>query len=80
MKNKEEKGEMDYDLKNDIRIFKAKNKAYKKSVELENIVLDIDANGSVSGVQIFDASRFFGVKKNNLLKIPKWMFDFYSIM
>ncbi len=74
MKNKqkhlEEKGLLDYDLKNDILSFKVKNKEYKKSIEAENIVIDLDEAGYIIGVQIFEASKFLNLEKKDLMKIP----------
>ena len=40
MKSLKEKGEADYDFKQDILFFKTKDRTYKKSIELHNIVLD----------------------------------------
>ncbi|MEK6947785.1 MAG: DUF2283 domain-containing protein [Nanoarchaeota archaeon] len=70
--NLNEKGESDYDYKNDILFFKAKDREYSKSIELNNLVIDIDANGYVTGLQIFEASRYLGITKDSLIKVPKW--------
>lgn len=69
-----EKGEMDYDYKQDILFFKAKGREYAKSIELDNIVIDIDSKGFITGIQIFEASKFLGLEKKDLMKIPKWNF------
>ncbi|MEK6955112.1 MAG: DUF2283 domain-containing protein [Nanoarchaeota archaeon] len=71
-KNLNEKGESGYDYKNDILFFKAKDREYSKSIELNNLVIDIDANGYVTGLQIFEASRYLGITKDSLIKVPKW--------
>ena len=42
---------------------------------MENIVLDIDKEGYIVGIQIFEASKFLELSKNKLLKIPKWEFN-----
>ena len=57
------KGEFLYDFKHDILMFKIKDREYKKSVELQNFVADIDEEGFVTGAQIFDASKVFGIDK-----------------
>lgn len=75
MKNIKAKGEVDYDLKNDILFFKTKNREYVKSVELDNIVLDIDSEGFIVGIQIFEASEFLKMSKINLRDVPKWEFN-----
>lgn len=73
-KNLKGKGEMDYDYKQDILFFKTKDREYAKSIELDNIVLDIDSAGFIVGIQIFEASKFLGVEKLILMKIPTWQF------
>lgn len=70
-KNKN-KGEMDYDYENDILYFKVSNKDYYKSLELDNIVVDFDQNNLITGLQIFNASDFLNIDKEQLVKIPNW--------
>lgn len=74
MNAKDLKGEADYDFKHDILFFKTKNREYKKSIELENFTLDIDEEGFITGIQIFEASKFLNLDKVALMKIPKWKF------
>ena len=69
-----EKGEMDYDYKQDILFFKTKSREYVKSIELNNIVIDIDSENFITGIQIFEASKFLGLDKKDLMKIPTWSF------
>ena len=68
------KGEFDFDFKHDVLFFKTSEREYVKSIELNNIVLDIDKEGFIVGIQIFEASKFLNIDKENLLKIPKWQF------
>jgi uncharacterized protein YuzE len=68
------KGEYCYDYKYDILFFKAAEREYRKSIEIDNIVVDIDSKGFVTGIQIFEASKFLNISKSNLLKIPSWEF------
>ena len=70
-----EKGESDYDYKQDILFFKTSERDYSKSIELNNIVLDVDKGGFIVGVQIFDASKFLDLSKDTLLKIKHWQFE-----
>ncbi len=76
MQNKtiKSKGEVDYDYNHDILFFKASEKDYLKSIELDNMVVDVDKQGHITGVQIFEASKFLNVKKDMLLKILQWEF------
>ncbi len=70
------KGEVDYDFKHDILFFKTKDRKYAKSIELlNNIVVDVDKEGFLVGIQIFDASEFLNLDKKELLSIPKWSFN-----
>ena len=54
-------GEMDYDYINDILFFKVKNREYDRSLEFENLVIDIDSENFIIGIQIFDASKFLRI-------------------
>ena len=70
------KGEVDYDFKQDILFFKTKDRKYARSIELlDNIVVDVDKEGFLVGIQIFDASEFLNLDKKELLSIPKWIFN-----
>jgi len=70
------KGEVDYDFKHDVLFFKTKDRKYAKSIELlDNIVIDVDKEGFLVGIQIFDASEFLNLDKKELLSIPKWVFN-----
>ena len=70
-------GEMDYDYVNDILFFKVKNREYDRSLEFENMVIDIDSENFITGIQIFDASKFLRMDKSVLRAVPKWTFQAY---
>ncbi|MEK6872259.1 MAG: DUF2283 domain-containing protein [Nanoarchaeota archaeon] len=74
-KHLEGQGEVDYDFVNDILFFKVKDRTYDKSIEFENLVIDIDDKEFITGIQIFDASKFLQVNKESLRNIPKWTFQ-----
>lgn len=69
------KGEFSYDYTDDILFFKVKDRAYDHSLELEDIVLDIDTEGFITGIQIFGASKMFNVDKTTLRNIKAWEFN-----
>ena len=74
-KRLEGKGEVDYDYKHDLLFFKTKEREYAKSIELlDNLVVDVDKEGFLTGIQIFDASEFLDIDKKSLLQIPNWQF------
>lgn len=70
----EAEGEMDYDYADDILFFKVKNREYDFSIEFQNMVIDIDEEKFIVGIQIFGASKFLRMSKINLREIPKWQF------
>jgi len=71
----EEKGEVDYDYINDVLFFKVKNREYDKSLEFGNLIVDVDTEEFIVGIQIFDASEFLKVNKESLRNIPNWTFQ-----
>lgn len=75
IKSIKSKGQVDYDYKYDILFFKAAERDYVKSIELDNLVLDIDKEGLIVGIQIMEASKFLCMDKKTLLKIPTWIFE-----
>ena len=76
LKSIQGKEEVDYDFKHDILFFKTKDRKYAKSIELlDSIVVDVDKEGFLVGIQIFDASEFLNLDKKELLSIPKWLFN-----
>lgn len=71
----EAEGEMDYDYVNDILFFKIRNREYDFSIEFQNMVIDIDEEKFIVGIQIFEASKFLRMSKLNLREIPTWRFN-----
>lgn len=71
----EAEGEMDYDYINDILFFKVKDREYDFSIEFQNMVIDVDKEQFIVGIQIFDASDFLKMNQANLRKIAKWQFN-----
>ena len=69
------KGEVNYDYKHDILFFKTSEREYLKSIELDNVVLDLDKEDFLVGIQIFEASKFLKIKKKDLLLIPFWEYS-----
>ena len=70
----EAEGEMSYDYVNDILLFKIKDREYDYSIEFQNMVIDIDNEQFIVGIQIFDASEFLKIGKEHLRKITNWKF------
>jgi uncharacterized protein YuzE len=70
-----EKGESDYDYRQDILFFKTAERDYARSIELNNLVLDVDKEGFIVGIQIFEASGFLDLSKDALLSVKHWHFE-----
>jgi len=70
-----EKGSFDYDYLNDVLFFKVDEREYSYSMELLGYVIDVDSEGYVVGLQIFDASTYFGMSKDCLRKVVNWRLD-----
>ena len=69
------KGEADYDLMHDVLFFKVKNREYDRSIEIDNIVIDIDKEDFPMGMQMFDASEFLRMPKIALKNVQKWQME-----
>ena len=39
------------------------------------MVIDVDNEKFIIGIQVFEASKFLGLSKINLREIPKWKFN-----
>jgi len=68
-------GVIDYDYKEDTLFFKVKGREYKKSIDFDDLVLDIDKEGFVTGVQIFGASKLFSIDKIALNSVKRMEFS-----
>lgn len=69
------KGEYTYDFRNDILLFKIKNRDYAMSIEFENLIVDIDTQGYITGLRIFDASQLFKLSKLALSNVKIFEFN-----
>lgn len=68
-------GEYDYDYKNDLLYFKIKNREYDSSLDFGNLVADIDKEGFITGLRIFDASKILGIPKVALKNVQEFEFN-----
>jgi uncharacterized protein YuzE len=69
------KGEVDYDYVNDILFFKVKDREYDFSVEFPGMVMDVDSEQFITGIQIFNASEFLQTPKVYLRETPDIQFQ-----
>ncbi|MEK6823356.1 MAG: DUF2283 domain-containing protein [Nanoarchaeota archaeon] len=70
------KGVYTYDYDNDILLFCVKDREYARSLDFEGIVVDVDTEGLVKGIQVFDAAKTFRIPKLHLKNISG--FEFYA--
>ncbi len=66
------RGKYSYDLESDLLIFKIEDIPYIKSLEYENLLIDLGPRGTLSGIRIFDASTIFGVLKQSLVDVKNF--------
>ncbi|PIR39928.1 MAG: hypothetical protein COV33_02535 [Candidatus Zambryskibacteria bacterium CG10_big_fil_rev_8_21_14_0_10_34_34] len=68
------KGEFDYDYQGDTLFFKVKEREYDFSLEIGNMVIDFDTEQFLVGIQVFNASEFFGLPKIVLRSLKHFQF------
>lgn len=69
------KGEYVYDYSNDILLFKIRDRDYNISLDFENLIVDVDTKGFITGLRLFDASKIFGLSKLALNSIKQFEFN-----
>jgi|SRR3989344_5922025 len=69
------KGEYTYDYPNDILLFKTKDRDYAKSLEFGNLIVDIDTEGFITGLRLFDASKILQLSKITLKNLKQFEFN-----
>jgi Protein of unknown function (DUF2283). len=62
----------DYDLENDSAFFYGTGKKYKKSMDLNGIILDMSEDDYVMAIEVLDASKKFNISKTDLLNLKRF--------
>ncbi|ADC70061.1 Protein of unknown function DUF2283 [Methanocaldococcus sp. FS406-22] len=62
------KVKIDYDYENDSLLVYKDGRKSKKTLDLDDILIDFDENGDVVGIEMLNASKLFNVDKFDLLK------------
>jgi uncharacterized protein YuzE len=66
------KAKIDYDYQNDSLYIFGLDRVYNTSFEADNnLILDLDSNGKINGLEFLEASKRFGISKNYLKNILK---------
>lgn len=71
----EGKGKFDYDYIHDILLFTIKDRLYDRSIELGDVIIDLDTEENIMGVQIFEVSKQTGISKAHFRDIKKFGFE-----
>jgi len=69
---KSEANKYDYDFQNDTIFFYGENDKYKFSVDLDGIILDVNEDNYIMGIEILDASKKFNFSKSDLRAISEF--------
>ncbi len=62
-------GKLNYSLKEDILYTRPYNRNYESSVQYGDIIVDLDNDKRVAGIEILDASKVFHINKELLRNI-----------
>lgn len=65
-------GKYTYDAEHDLLIIKVDDVRYKRSVEQENLVLDLGQRDAISGIRIIDATSTLRIPKEVLSNVSEW--------
>lgn len=69
------RGAYSYDSRHDILFFKIKERDYSTSLEFDELVIDMDTEGFIMGIRLFDASQILRLDKESLSKIQGFEFS-----
>lgn len=69
------KGRYRYDGEYDVLTFRLLEGRYDRSLEIGDVVLDLDRRGCVVGLRVFDASMLFGLEKEHLIEVEDFRFS-----
>ena len=69
------KGEYTYDYRNDVLLFKIMDRECAISIDFDNLIVDIDKEGFITGLRIFDASQVFKLSKMALNSVRAFEFN-----
>lgn len=67
----QKKGKHFYDKEEDILYIKVDDVFYDHSIEFDELIVDFNKKGKLSGVQLFDASEIFRLDKDAIEKIKE---------
>lgn len=68
------KGRYRYDPEYDTLTYRLDGR-YARSLELDDVVLDLDPDGAIIGLRVFEASSLFGLDRANLAQVSDFRFS-----
>ena len=69
-----EKGKFDYDFTEDVIYIYPKKRTYASSIQIGNMILDLDKRRKIVGLEILEASKFLHVPKMLIKYLRKGAF------
>jgi len=63
------KAKIRYSFPDDILVFRPMKREYESSIQMGDIIFDLDKNRKIVGVELMGASRLFGISKSVLNNI-----------
>jgi uncharacterized protein YuzE len=65
----------DYDIENDSSFFYGTGKKYKRSMDLDGIIIDVSEDNFIMAIEILDASKKFNILKSDLMNLKRFKAD-----
>ena len=66
---KEDKAKASYDFEEDIFLARPIERKYESSFQIDNFIFDLDKENKIIGLEMFNASKVFGIPKAFLKNI-----------
>lgn len=65
----------DYDIENDSAFFYGTGRKYKRSMDLDGIIIDISEDNFIMAIEILDASKKFNILKSDFMHLKRFNAD-----
>ncbi len=75
MKKIQQFGKMDYDEENDLLFFSLTRSEYLHSLELHDIIVDLDKENKIMGIEMFNAAKLLNVSPNSIIDTIQCMIN-----
>ncbi len=72
------KGNVSYDYDNDYLVIKTKDRNYDHSIELNDVIVDLDSQDNIVGIRIFYPTKYLKLTKSSIKQIENCFLDISS--